>query len=68
MSEPLAFIEGGQLYLATELKRRLGIGDWAWRRMRRRGLRVLRFGRHAYVLGRDAIEFLVKESAEDSDE
>jgi hypothetical protein len=48
----------GALLTAEEAKRRLGIGDWAWRKMRRDGLRVLRVSGRAFVLTDDLIEFL----------
>lgn len=48
-------VEPRVLYLAAEIRRRLHLGDWAWRKLRRRGLPIIRFGRQAYVLGDDVI-------------
>ncbi len=45
----------GQLYTVTEARRRLGLGEWAFRKLRRAGLNVLYFGNRAYVLGDDLI-------------
>jgi len=52
-------------YLASEARRRLHLGEWAWRRMRRKGLRIYRSGRQAFVCGRDLIEILQSESRAD---
>lgn len=46
------------LYTADEARRRLGIGDWAWRQWRRDGLNVLRVSGRAFVTGRELIGFL----------
>jgi hypothetical protein len=59
------FIAPGHVYLATEVRSRLRIGTWAWRTMRRNGLKVRYFGRRAYVFGDDVIDFFHKQ---DSDE
>jgi hypothetical protein len=48
--------------MASEVRRRLHLGEWAWRQMRRRGLHVVRFGRQAYVLGDDLIAFFRDEA------
>lgn len=50
------FIESGCLYVASEAKERLRIGAWAWRQLRRQGLRVIKVGRQSYVLGDADIE------------
>ncbi|MGC3967579.1 MAG: hypothetical protein QM775_09480 [Pirellulales bacterium] len=50
-------IAAGELYTAAEAKRRLGLGDWAWRKLRRLGLSVIYVSGRAYVLGDDLIEF-----------
>jgi hypothetical protein len=50
-------IEPGVLYLASEARRRLRIGDWAWREMRRDGLNVIYRGKQAYVFGDDVLAF-----------
>lgn len=56
-------IDEGSLYTLDEIKRRLGLGDWALRTARRRGLVVRRIGTRGYVLGKDMIEF-IRQSAE----
>lgn len=60
-------IEPGNLYLADEVRRRLQLGDWAWRQVRRQGLRVTRQGRNAYVLGDDLIAFFRDKSGRAND-
>lgn len=59
------FIQPGCLYLVSEAKGRLQMGDWAWRQIRRRGLRVIHMGTRAYVLADDLIEHF-KQRAEQS--
>lgn len=49
-------IEPGRLYRADEARARLGLGDWAWRQLRRKGLPVIRTSGRAFVLGSDLIE------------
>jgi hypothetical protein len=50
------FIEPGCLYLASEAKGRLKMGTWAWRQLRRQGLRTIQVGTRSYVFGDDIIE------------
>lgn len=52
-------IEPGRLYLASEAKGRLRIGDWGWRKMRGAGLRVIYQGKRAYVLGDDLLQYFL---------
>ncbi|MCH8047909.1 MAG: hypothetical protein IID44_29800 [Planctomycetes bacterium] len=51
----LGVIEPGKLYLASEARRRLKLGDKAWKQLRADGLKVVRAGRNAYVLGDDLL-------------
>jgi len=51
-------IASGHLYTAQEARRRLGLGEWAWRQFRRAGLNVIRTGNSVFVLGDDLIAFL----------
>jgi hypothetical protein len=51
-------IQANALYTAEEARRRLGIGEWAWRMWRRDGLMVLRLSGRAFVRGRTLIEFI----------
>jgi hypothetical protein len=55
----------GAIYTVGELKRRLGWSDAALRAARRRGLRVLRTGKRAFVAGNDLLEFLRQEADKD---
>lgn len=55
-------IAANELYTLDALEARLGLGAWATRQMRRRGLRVLRCGGRGYVLGSDVIEHLASAS------
>lgn len=50
------FIQPGCLYLASEAQGRLKMGRWAWRQMRRQGLRTIQVGKFSYVLADDIIE------------
>ena len=59
-----AFVSPTLLYRSDELKARLGWHDAAWRNAVRRGLRVRRNGRWAYVLGQDVINFICDEGPE----
>ncbi len=50
------------IYTVEEFKRRLRWSDSTLRAARRRGLRVLRTGKRAFVAGNDFHDFLLKES------
>jgi hypothetical protein len=51
-------VREGDVYTLRAFKRLLGVGDEGMRNMRRDGLRVVRYGKRAYVSGRDAVAFL----------
>jgi hypothetical protein len=53
-----AVIRADAAYSIHEVKRRLGLGEWALRQMRRRGLIVRRVGRVSVILGRDLLEHI----------
>jgi hypothetical protein len=61
MAKPLSNIPGviepGRLYLAEEARRRLRLGDWSWRRMRRDGLPVIYYGQRAFIFGDDLLDY-----------
>lgn len=57
------YIEPGVLYTASEARSRLGLGDWAWRKLRRDGLHVIRHGGRAYVWGADLISLIRRQSS-----
>jgi hypothetical protein len=68
-SKPIAaaspgVIEPHALYTVEEARRRLRIGQWAWRRWRRDGLVVLRVSGRAFVSGRALIEFIEQQGGE----
>jgi hypothetical protein len=52
-------IRPDELYTLNELKHRLGITNSTLRAARRSGLRVYYKHRHAYVYGRDWIEYVI---------
>ena len=52
------------LYTAEEARRRLRLGEWAWRQMRRDGLIVLRVAGRAFVHGRDLISYVETKGSE----
>lgn len=51
-------IEPHALYTVVEARRRLRIGQWAWRKWMRNGLVVLRLSGRAYVRGSTLIQFI----------
>jgi hypothetical protein len=59
-TSPLGVIEPDALYTVQEARRRLQVGDWAWRQWRRDGLTVLRVSGRAFVMGSALIEFIHK--------
>lgn len=46
------------LYRLDEIKRRSGLGSWAFRQARKNGLAVLYVGGRAFVFGQDFIEYV----------
>jgi hypothetical protein len=59
-SERPGLITADSLYTLEELGARLRLGKAALRQARRKGLKIRRIGRRAYVLGRDVIEWFDK--------
>lgn len=59
-ADSLGHVSADSLYTLAEIQKRLKLGDHALRQARRRGLKVRRIGRRAYLLGRDIIEFIDK--------
>ena len=57
------FVDRDAIYTFAEFKWRLGMSDAALRAARRRGLKVLRSGKRAYVCGQDFLDFLRDEAA-----
>lgn len=51
-------IDPSILYTLTDFQRLTGLGRWAMRQARRKGLRVRRIGGRAYVLGSDFVAHL----------
>lgn len=58
-------ISANSLYTLSAVKERLGLGVHAMRTARRRGLIVHRIGRRGFVLGRDLIEYVEKNTTQD---
>lgn len=54
---PPGEIRPGGLLTAKEARNRLGLGDWAWRTLRREGLPVLYRGNKAFVMADHVIDF-----------
>jgi len=50
------------VYRLDEIQNRLKLGQHALRQARRAGLRIRRIGRRGYVLGRDVMEFMDRET------
>lgn len=61
-NQPPGEVHAGVLYRADELKGRMGWSDSAYRAARRRGLRVRRDGKRAYILGEDVIAYMKGET------
>ena len=57
-AQPLEAIRSDELLPIEVAQQRLGLGLWAVRQARRKGLKVRRIGRRSYVLGSDLIEYL----------
>lgn len=57
-------IEPQALYTAEEARRRLRIGQWAWRKWRQDGLVVHRLSGRAYVRGSTLIQFIEQKGGE----
>jgi len=56
-------IRSDEAYTTRELRRRMGIGDYAWRGLRKE-LRIVEFGRKQFVLGRDVLRYLDSHEAQ----
>ncbi len=55
----IGIIHPDELYTLTAIKQRLGVRDATLRAARRAGLRVYYVHKHAYVYGRDWIEYVL---------
>jgi hypothetical protein len=62
--ESLDSIESGSVYPVQVLKQRLGLGDWAFRQMRKAGLQVVYCGGRGFVLGDEVLAFFKQTAAE----
>ena len=51
-------IQAGTIYPLEIIKARLGLGVWALRTARRKGLKIRRLGRRSLVLGKDVLAYL----------
>ncbi len=56
VSQNCGYVSSNVLYTSAEVRNRLGLGDWAWRQLRRQGLRVIKVGNRSFVLGGDVID------------
>ncbi len=59
-------IEPGRLYVASEARQRLRLGATAWKKLRARGLPVIREGRQAYVFGDDLLRLFRAQPPEEA--
>lgn len=50
-------IRADEAYSASEFRRRAGLGDYAWRQIRRE-MRVVEVGKKRFVLGADWLRYL----------
>ena len=60
--EGLGPVQADCIYPMKLFKQLTGLQDYSIRQVRRRGMRVLKCGKHNFVLGSDFIEFLVREN------
>jgi len=61
---PPGVIEPGCLLTVPEVRARLGLGAWAWRSLRRAGLRTIRVAGRGFVLSDDVIAHFRREAEE----
>ena len=64
--ESTGVISKDEAYTVAEFRRRAGLGDYAFREVRRAGLRVVAVGKKRFVRGADWLEFLSRMAAEDT--
>lgn len=55
-------VDAAQIYRLDEFRLRMGLGDLAFREVKRRGLKVVKVGKRIYVRGRDWLEFVDREA------
>jgi len=55
MNSP-GYLSAHEIYRLGELKRRLGLGRWSFRKLRQAGLPVIVIGRNSYIEGSAAID------------
>ncbi|HWL07144.1 MAG TPA: hypothetical protein VNQ76_01910 [Planctomicrobium sp.] len=55
---PPGLIDRNAIYTASEFCRRMGIGNHAWRSLKRQGLPVTRLAKRAYVRGDQFFDWL----------
>lgn len=60
-------VRADESYTAAEFRRRTGIGDFAFRSLRRDGLRIVAIGKKRFVRGTDWLAHLDKVAAEQDD-
>jgi hypothetical protein len=65
---PPGFIIPEALYTIDEVKARLRMGNAAWRQLRRKGAKPIRFGQRHYITGAAVIEVFMKIAEEDGRE
>ncbi len=56
----------GAMYSTVEIRHRLGLGDWAWRKMRRNGLQVAYVSGKSFVYGDDLIDFILSKKCSEN--
>lgn len=61
-------IRKDESYTVGEFRKRAGLGDYAYRRARKEGLRVVEIGKKRYVRGIDWLEHLDRAAEGDSKE
>ena len=62
MQQP-GVISALEVYSVAEFRKRMGFGDFSFRKLRAAGLPIVEFGKKRIVRGKDWLEFLDKQAA-----
>ncbi len=58
MNLPPGVIRADEVYTVSEFRKRSGLGDFAFRKVRQSGLRIVDVGKKRFILGTDWIKYL----------
>jgi hypothetical protein len=63
-TQSVGTIAASEAYTTQEFRKRAGIGDYTWRRLRRE-LPIVTIGRKQYVLGQSWIDYLLSQKGKE---